>query len=560
MRSNILNYINKLQSYKTAIKNLHWSSKRMSEHKLLDDIADSVAENQDEIAEIAQGIYGKIKNNELKPRRYKIIDSRKMIEDLTKDTKEFHSTINGKELIGLRSVVESFIGELNKFKYLMVMCVKEDFKRNYKEKQLNENNYKSRYHKMMAAKHAAGLDSETARNEMSNYFAKQQAIRDINKHRSVSTMDDHEREFNNQINGDTFDVDFRDLDLYGESKIRISENELRSVIREAIDNTLKKKVNEVRYIDTNNRYKKNLMDVYYKQEPIKNGESIRVFHGCNLETAINACINGLSGQVRVPRKYSYENCMNPKGLFVTTDFNVAKDFAYDVNTMVIIEFTANSNDLDTPVWNDSYSYFGQGSNPKPFSNREEREKQKQAYKDAAKNSEYSYVRDSDNPAMAERIFSNNEHQALFVGNLNPNQIKRFWVNKNGDRTYIPLSRKDFYLKFGNSEVKYNDYSKTYSKIYKEKAFLPNEDFTSIEDMVRRDLENHFQRIPSARKRINAEERIKEDTIDYENALKDALETKNYDILYDFESFLYPKQMKQLFGDEIYNELYGHHLM
>lgn len=302
------------------------------------------------------------------------------------------------------------------------------------------------------------------------------------------------------------------------------------------------------------------MDVYYKQEPIKNGESIRVFHGCNLETAINACINGLSGQVRVPRKYSYENCMNPKGLFVTTDFNVAKDFAYDVNTMVIIEFTANSNDLDTPVWNGSYSYFGQGSNPKPFSNREEREKQKQAYKDAAKNSEYSYVRDSDNPAMAERIFSNNEHQALFVGNLNPNQIKRFWVNKNGDRTYIPLSRKDFYLKFGNSEVKYNDYSKTYSKIYKEKAFLPNEDFTSIEDMVRRDLENHFQRIPSARKRINAEERIKEDTIDYENALKDALETKNYDILYDFESFLYPKQMKQLFGDEIYNELYGHHLM
>lgn len=236
MRSNILNYINKLQSYKTAIKNLHWSSKRMSEHKLLDDIADSVAENQDEIAEIAQGIYGKIKNNELKPRRYKIIDSRKMIDDLTKDTKEFHSTINGKELIGLRSVVESFIGELNKFKYLMVMCVKEDFKRNYKENQLNENNYKSRYHKMMAAKHASGLDSETARNEMSNYFAKQQAIRDINKHRSVSTMDDHEREFNNQINGDTFDVDFRDLDLYGESKIRISENELRSVIREAIDN------------------------------------------------------------------------------------------------------------------------------------------------------------------------------------------------------------------------------------------------------------------------------------------------------------------------------------
>ena len=138
MKNNILSYINKLQSYKTAIKNLHWSSKRMSEHKLLDDIADSVASNQDEIAEIAQGIYGKIKNNEVKPRRYKIYNSKRMLSDMLKDTKDFHATINGKELIGLRSVVESFIGELNKFNYLIDMCLKEDFKRNYKLKNLNE--------------------------------------------------------------------------------------------------------------------------------------------------------------------------------------------------------------------------------------------------------------------------------------------------------------------------------------------------------------------------------------------------------------------------------------
>ena len=258
MRSNILNYINKLQSYKTAIKNLHWSSKRMSEHKLLDEIADSVGEIQDEIAEIAQGIYGKIKNNELKPRRYKITDSRKMLNDLIKDTKDFHSTINGKELIGLRSVVESFIGELNKFSYLIVMCLKEDFKRNFKGEQLNENDYKSRYHKMMAAKHASGMSPENARQEVSDYFAKVNAISDINKNRNISNMTDHEKQFNNLVNSSTYDINFNDLDLYdyddlnggftspnnlyGESKIRISENELRSVIREAIDNTLKKKL------------------------------------------------------------------------------------------------------------------------------------------------------------------------------------------------------------------------------------------------------------------------------------------------------------------------------
>ena len=137
MKTNILNYINKLQAYKTAIKNLHWSSKHMNEHKLLDDIADSVANNQDEIAEMCQGLYGKIKLNELKPKRYKITNSKKMLFDLLRDTKSFNSSIKGRELTGVRSVVEAFIGEINKFVYLMDMCIKEDIKRNFKSS-LNE--------------------------------------------------------------------------------------------------------------------------------------------------------------------------------------------------------------------------------------------------------------------------------------------------------------------------------------------------------------------------------------------------------------------------------------
>lgn len=130
MKSNIINYINKLQGYKTAIKNLHWSAKHMSEHKLLDEIADSVANNQDEIAEMCQGLYGKIKLNELKPKRYKITNSKKMLFDLLRDTKSFLSSIKGRELTGIRSVVEAFIGEINKYVYLMDMCIKEDIKRN----------------------------------------------------------------------------------------------------------------------------------------------------------------------------------------------------------------------------------------------------------------------------------------------------------------------------------------------------------------------------------------------------------------------------------------------
>lgn len=138
MKRNVLSFVNKLQSYKTAIKNLHWSSKNMSEHKLWDDIADSVANIQDEVAEIAQGLFGKIKPNELKPRRYNITNSKKTLNDILKDTKVFYSTIKrGETFVGIRSSVEAFMGEMEKFKYLMDMCIKEDIRRNMKES-LNE--------------------------------------------------------------------------------------------------------------------------------------------------------------------------------------------------------------------------------------------------------------------------------------------------------------------------------------------------------------------------------------------------------------------------------------
>ena len=58
----------------------------------------------------------------------------------------------------------------------------------------------------------------------------------------------------------------------------------------------------------------------------------------------------------------------------------------------IKKFTAKSDDLDTPVWNDSSTFFGQGSNPQPFKNRSEREQQKQKYQDDAKKSDNEYVR------------------------------------------------------------------------------------------------------------------------------------------------------------------------
>lgn len=131
MKQEIISYINVLHGYTTAIKNLHWSSQNMSEHKLCDDIAETLASNEDEIAEIAQGIFGRIKNNELKPKQYTISSTQKMLSDLLKDTEAFYEKLDGKQFIGLRSIVENFLGEINKYQYLIKICLKEELKRKY---------------------------------------------------------------------------------------------------------------------------------------------------------------------------------------------------------------------------------------------------------------------------------------------------------------------------------------------------------------------------------------------------------------------------------------------
>lgn len=118
----------------------------MSEHKLFDDIEDAVAEVQDEIAEVAQGVYGRLKLNDLKPRRYNISTSKKMLQDLLNDTQQFLTTLRSKELVGVKSTVEAFIGKLNQFKYLLDFCLKEDLKRRIKTK-INENRRENEFRK-----------------------------------------------------------------------------------------------------------------------------------------------------------------------------------------------------------------------------------------------------------------------------------------------------------------------------------------------------------------------------------------------------------------------------
>lgn len=141
MKENIMKYINQLEGFKTAIKNQHWASANMSMHKLFDDIADSVSDIQDTVSEECQGIHGRINKNELKPISYTINGEQKFLDDMLKASNEFYDSIKeGDEYIGVRSEMETFIGEISKFKYLMDLCIKESFKRDLRKQIMEKQN------------------------------------------------------------------------------------------------------------------------------------------------------------------------------------------------------------------------------------------------------------------------------------------------------------------------------------------------------------------------------------------------------------------------------------
>lgn len=143
MKKFILDYICRLEGFKTACQNIHWSSRNMSQHKLFDEISESIRKHQDDISEVAQGIDGnRLSFNTLNGIAYKIETPAKFIEDMLKCTMGFYSKLEklGNEYVGMKSDVEAYISELQKYQYLLDFTVKEELKRRLKNR-LNENVY-----------------------------------------------------------------------------------------------------------------------------------------------------------------------------------------------------------------------------------------------------------------------------------------------------------------------------------------------------------------------------------------------------------------------------------
>lgn len=124
-----INFINRLEGYKTKCKNLHWAAPKKNIHVYLDEFLSVISDFQDTIAEGYMGILGKMQPNSIKGMSCDCLNALDFIEEIKTNTLSFYDKIPKDTVyVGIKSECETFIHNINKYKYLFSLCNhKSDF-------------------------------------------------------------------------------------------------------------------------------------------------------------------------------------------------------------------------------------------------------------------------------------------------------------------------------------------------------------------------------------------------------------------------------------------------
>jgi len=142
MDKSILAFIEKLEVFKTKIKALHWDANSLSQHELCDDIAERIADFQDQVSEVEQSISGKLPKEMFKPTNQEFGEVgtlKEFVESVIDCTNKFYKKLGekGDKYIGMRSDCESFLSDMQRKLYLVNFTLKEELKRRLRDK-INE--------------------------------------------------------------------------------------------------------------------------------------------------------------------------------------------------------------------------------------------------------------------------------------------------------------------------------------------------------------------------------------------------------------------------------------
>ena len=118
-----IEFLNRLEGWKTRCKNLHWSAYRKNTHEYLDDFLEILDNYQDGLAEGYMGIVGKLEPSIIEGIKSNAINPKDLILEIRNSTIDFYNKLPQETIYkGITSECETFIQNLNKYKYLFDLC------------------------------------------------------------------------------------------------------------------------------------------------------------------------------------------------------------------------------------------------------------------------------------------------------------------------------------------------------------------------------------------------------------------------------------------------------
>ena len=118
-----ISFLNQLEGWKTKCKNLHWAAPKKNIHVYLDEFLDILSDYQDRLAEGYMGILGKMQPNVIKGTASDALNAIDLIEEVKAGTLSFYDKIPQETIYkGITSECETFIQNINKYKYLFGLC------------------------------------------------------------------------------------------------------------------------------------------------------------------------------------------------------------------------------------------------------------------------------------------------------------------------------------------------------------------------------------------------------------------------------------------------------
>lgn len=121
-----ISFINRLEGWKTKCKNLHWASFKKNIHTYLDDFLEILVNYQDSLAEEEMGIYGRMLPNVIKGTESMALNAKEFILEIRSTALEFYEKIPDDSIhAGIKSECETFIHNINKYKYLFSLTDQE---------------------------------------------------------------------------------------------------------------------------------------------------------------------------------------------------------------------------------------------------------------------------------------------------------------------------------------------------------------------------------------------------------------------------------------------------